>query len=89
MVKSWKYNISCTFTKNEIHYTVFTQLYKIGIYTIWNNNSNLQYNYTPNYLQKLFKRFKREFKNGEITDLKLGREIKVVEDEDGLYKEIK
>jgi hypothetical protein len=90
--KKWKYYTSLSFTFNTkehggIKQSYMTQLYQIGVYIIWNGNSSEQGSMTPNQMVTLTKRIKKSEESGEITDLVLGREITVTEDDKGFFVE--
>ena len=85
--KTYKYNTGATFKIDGVKFDFATQLYQLGIYGIWNGNSGMQGNYSPNQMQKLFKKIKKDFADGKITDLLLGRDISITTDEKGFYIE--
>lgn len=87
--KQWTYHVTHSFKDSEgKQITGATQLYKTGVYLIVDNNSSLQFNVTPNDLEKQEKAWKKSLAKGFITDLEYGREITVIEDENGFFKEI-
>jgi hypothetical protein len=90
--KKWKYHTSLSFvvpTKEhgDVKQSLVTQLYQVGVYGIWNNNSSEQGSYTPAQLQLMVKKLKKAEESGEIKELVLGREITVT-DETGLFTEV-
>jgi hypothetical protein len=87
--KKWKYHTShtCTDVKSGQKITFVTQLYKVGVYGILNNDPAMQMNLTPNQMVLLEKKLNKDLKKGEIKDLKFGHEI-TVSDETGFYEEI-
>ena len=90
--KKWKYPIHLSFvvpTKEhgDVKQSLQTQLYQIGVYGIWNNNSSEQGSYTPNQLVSLVRKLRKAEEKGEIKDLELGREI-TVSDETGFFVEV-
>jgi hypothetical protein len=78
---------SFTVVKDGSKVTCTTQLYQVGVYGIVNNDSSMQFNWTPSYLVKLEKRLKKDEADGKITDLVLSNQI-TVNDESGLWKEV-
>jgi hypothetical protein len=87
--KKWKYHITHTFTivKGDQKITFATQLYKIGVYAIINNDSAMQMNLKPQDVVKIEKKVQKDFELGIVKDLKFGREI-VVSDETGFFEEV-
>lgn len=83
----WTYNISGTFTKEGKEYDFLTQLYMVGVYMILNSDSSLQFNMEPKDMKKFIKDLKKDFKDGKIENLQLGREITIIE-KDGLYEKV-
>ena len=69
--KTYKYNVSASFKIDGEKFDIATQLYKTGIYGIWSGKSGMQGNYSPNQMQKLFKKIKKDFAEGKIIDLLL------------------
>jgi hypothetical protein len=69
-------------------YSLLTQLYKIGVYGIWNNDSGRQGVYKPKKLAELKKYLIKDKEVGLVKNLEFGRDVKVIKDEDGLWKEI-
>ena len=88
--KKYKYHTSLSFVDVESGetFSFLTQLYQIGVYLIINNNPALQYNLAPSSIMKQEKHILKLFKNGSIKDLKLGRAITVIKNEDGFYVEL-
>jgi hypothetical protein len=87
--KNWTYSRSLTFKDAEgTEFNMISQLYKIGVYVIINNDPGMQYNLTPSQMVKTEKQFKKSFEAGDITDLVLGRLITVTKDKEGFYIEI-
>jgi hypothetical protein len=87
--KKWKYHVTHSFKDKGKETKGITQLYQIGVYMIVDNNPRLQFNITPNQMVSMERRLKKAFKEGEITDLEFGREITVIENEEGFYEELK
>lgn len=89
--KTWTYYVSASFDYNngkEITNQCYaTQLYQIGVYIIWNNNSSSQGNMTPNQMSTLRRKLISDEKKGTISNLQRGREI-VVHEVDGFFKEV-
>ena len=86
--KTITYPQTIKFTDNGKEQSLITQLYEIGVYGIWNNNSRLQGGYEPNQLQSLKKKLIKAQKDGKITNLEFGRDI-TIEVIDGFNKEIR
>jgi hypothetical protein len=86
--KVYKYPVSANWVENNIKMNYSTQLYRTGIYMIYNNNSLMQGNTTPQKLVTLVGKLKKAEDSGEITNLELGREIKV-SDESGFWEEVR
>lgn len=80
------YPVSGSFTLDGESMDFKTQLYKIGVYIIWNNNSSLQGGATPASMAKLHKKLLKDKEKGFITNLELGRMITVT-DETGFWEE--
>lgn len=88
MAKKYTYYRLIEFTdKNGVTHSLATQLYSIGVYGIWNNNSDLQSSYSSKELSKLCKNLKKEEAIGNLTNVKLVGEI-TVQEVDGLWKEV-
>lgn len=88
--KKWKYHITHSFKGSDgKKYSGLTQLYQIGVYMIADNNPRLQFNITPNQMVSMERRLEKSFEKGEISDLEFGREITVIENEEGFYEELK
>jgi len=84
----WTYHQFHSYTTKEGEKVSFvTQLYKVGIHGIVNNNPVLQGNYNPGQLVTLEKKLHKQQAKGEITDLVFGAKI-TVSDETGLLEEI-
>ena len=68
--KKWKYHKWHRFFDLEDNREVFfqTQLYKIGVYGILNNDSAYQFCYSPADIVTLERRFKKQEKEGKIKD---------------------
>ncbi len=88
MSKKWKYHTSYSFTENEKECTIATQLCKIGVYTIFDNDPARQGGMTPSQMAKMDKDIRKHEEDGTITDVVFGRPITVIEDENGFYKEL-
>ena len=84
----YSYYTYASFNFDGKNHNVKTQLYKVGIYVIWNDDPAMQGNITPHQAQKLFKEIQKDFDDEKITDLVLGRPIKVTKDEDGFLVEV-
>lgn len=88
--KIYKYYTSCSYidVKTDIQHTVTTNLFKVGIYIIFDNNPKYQGNTTPQLMQKFIKRLQRDVQSNKIKDLILGREINVTKDDNGYLVEV-
>jgi hypothetical protein len=86
--KKWSYHKSHSFKEGENEFSGLTQLYQTGVYMIINNDSSMQFNFSPKDMVKMEKGLLKNAKAGQITDLKFGSPITVVEDENGFYKEM-
>lgn len=78
------YHKSHSFTKKGIKYFFQTELYKIGVYGILNNNPNNQGSYNPMDILKIEKKL---LKDNTISNLKFGESITVT-DKSGFWEEI-
>jgi hypothetical protein len=87
--KKFKYHTSFRFTdsKDGSKHSFQTQLYKVGVYGIWDNNAGEQGGYVPSGLVKMEKKMKQLQEEGKIKDLEFGREITVSE-ETGFWEEV-
>ena len=87
--KTYSYYMSGSFKKDDISFSFVTQLYKTGIYTILNNDPELQFSQNPSGMVKTQKRIQEDFDNDVIQDLVWGKQITVIKDDNGLYQEVK
>jgi len=87
--KKFKYHTSTTFTDSEdgSKHNFVTQLYKVGVYGIFDGRSECQGGYVPSQIVKMEKSWIKLQDEGKIKDLVFGREI-VVSDETGFWKEV-
>ena len=87
--KKWKYHTSHRFVhiKTGTETSCITQLYKIGVYVIVNNDPSLQFNLKPQDMVTLEKKLNKDLEEGIIKDLEFGHEI-TVSDETGFYEEV-
>ena len=60
-MKTYSYYASWSYTdiKEKVDVSVLTQLYKVGVYGIINNEPNSQFTTTPAILQRLHKKLKK------------------------------
>lgn len=65
-----------------------SQLYKVGVYGIFNNDPAMQIATTPAQIVILEKKLKKQEKDGKISDLVLWGEI-TVSNETGFFEEVK
>jgi hypothetical protein len=87
--KKFKYHTSHSFVHipTNTTSTFISQLYKIGVYGIVNNDPSMQFNLKPQDIVKLEKHLHKDLMDGVIRDLVFGREI-VVSDETGFWEEV-
>ena len=87
--KKFKYHTSLSFTDshNGSKHSFQTQLYQIGVYGIWDNDSGGQGGWVPSGIVRMEKQLKKLQDEGKIKDLVFGREI-VVSDETGFWEEV-
>ena len=87
--KKFKYHTSHSFVHipTNTKTMMISQLYKVGIYVIVNNDPSLQFNLKPQDIVKLEKQLNKDMEDGVIKDLEFGREI-VVSDETGFWEEV-
>jgi len=86
--KKWKYHKSHSFIDGDGEKTEgITQLYKIGVYFIINNDPYHQFNTTPAGMVEIENTLK-ELEGNSIMDLQFGQEITVIE-KDGFFVEEK
>ena len=88
----WTYCPHHSFTRNfkgEVKTTTMqSQLYKLGVYVIVDNNSKWQFNLTPEHMMKVDKCLKRDELAGEITNLVFSSPIRVTTDADRFFIQI-
>jgi len=87
-IKKWTYHVSHTYQENDNVINLTTQLYQIGVYAILTINGQFeQYNFPPSALVTIEKKLKKRAETTNV-EIKWGREITVVLDKDGFYKEL-
>lgn len=85
----WTYHTTHSFkNKDGKEVSFVSQLYRIGVYAIINNDPAMQINTTPSEIVKMEKKLLAQQKKGKITDLIFGNEI-TVSDDTGFYQEVK
>lgn len=86
---AYRYHVSHSYIALPENHKVnfITQLYRISIYGIVNNNSSMQGTFTPSDIQKMERALKKAEVKGEISELKFGRTI-TVSDESGMWEEV-
>lgn len=85
-IKKWSYATSLSYKdKNGTERSMLSQLYQIGVYVILDGDSNKQFSVTPSKMVKVQRQIQ---KDKEITELKIGLVITVME-ENGFYKQLK
>ena len=89
--KKWSYAVSISFVvkKGGSKHSYTTQLYKIGVYCIFDNDPSQQASLKPNDLVSILKKIRADEKKGVVTNVKVGRMITVTTDADGFYCEAK
>lgn len=88
MSRKYTYHRSHSYKLGNIDVTFITQLYKVGIYGIINNDPDMQGSFTPARLVTLEKKLKKEEEEGEISNLEFGKPITVQKSKDGLLEEV-
>ena len=82
------YHKSHSFIDNEEKsHTFLTQLYKIGVYGILDNDSNFQGDFTPQQIKKIESNLQKQVDNKEIKEFTLGIPITVT-DKTGFWEEV-
>jgi hypothetical protein len=82
--KVWEYSAFHSFKLNGKESSMTSQIYSIGLYVIYDNNSTQQGGHeTPQPIVNLQKKLRKAEKAGEITDLHFSPPIKVTTDDDG------
>lgn len=82
--KVWKYSAFHSFKLNGKESSMASQVYKIGLYVIYNNNPAEQGGCeTPQPIVDLQKELRKAQEEGKITDLYFSPAIEVTTDEDG------
>jgi len=85
----WKYHLTHSFKDEDKEHTCASNLYQTDIYMIIDDNPSMQYSMTPSQMMRMESDLKRLAKKGEISDLKFGRELTVIKNENGMYEELK
>jgi len=86
--KKWTYHRSHSFIEDGREVTAITQLYKVGVYMIVNNDPSLQFSLEPKDIVLIEKELLQKVKKGKISDLLFGREV-IVTKVEGLLEELK
>lgn len=86
--KIWTYSPFHSFKCKGKECTMQTQVYQIGIYVIYDNDSACQSTATPANIIRLQNKLRKAEKAMEITDLKFSAPIKVTIDDSGFYIQI-
>ena len=85
---TWTYHISHSLINNAGDKVTFmSQVYKVGIYAIINNDSGLQCDLIPSDIVKTEKKLRKLEKQGKITELQFGQEI-TVSDDTGFFERV-
>lgn len=83
------YHKSHTFIdKNDMKHSFITQLYKVGVYGILDNNSAFQGNFNPKDIRNMEKGLQKAVDNETIKSFELGTPITVT-DKSGFWEEVK
>lgn len=72
--------------KEGVKHQLITQLYKVGIYAIMDNNPAMQFNLTPKELVKIEGKLRKDEEQGLISELQFGAEITVT-DQNGVWED--
>ena len=90
--KVWAYSPCHSFTlitpKGSIDSKMQSQLYKIGVYVILDDNPSMQFGLTPARIMGVEKKLKKDEIAGKITNLVFSSPIKVTTDDDGFFIQI-
>lgn len=81
------YHTNHSFEKEGKKHSFVTQLYKIGVYGILNNDSSMQANFKPTEIFYMEKQLIKDEKDGKIKNLQFGRSI-TVDNSSGFWEEI-
>ena len=87
-VYEYPITIQITYADGAID-NIITQLYQMGVYVIINNDPEMQFITSPEEIIYLEQKLKGNLESGEIKNIVFGRLIKVREDDNGLYQEVK
>ena len=87
--KVWTYSPSHSFNAIDgdkvIPCSMMSQLYKIGVYVILNNDPGMQLSSDPAGMAKAEKAFKKQEIDGKIKDLVFSPAIRVTKDDDEFF----
>lgn len=85
----WTYHVSHSY-RNKDGKTVdfITQLYQIGVYCIINGDPKLQFGSTPKDIKSTEMKLLKLETKGEITELRFGRKITVIKNDNGFFEEV-
>lgn len=85
---SWTFYKSATITTPESKEETYqSQVYQIGIYVIFNNNSSMQATFSPAQMEKMCKTMQKDLEKGIIKEIKWGPEV-TVKKVDSFWKEV-
>ena len=85
---SWTFYKSATIITPEGKEETFqSQVYQIGIYIIFNNNSSQQGSLSPAQMEKMCKAMQKDLEDGTIKEIKWGP-IVTVKKVNGFWKEV-
>jgi hypothetical protein len=85
--KTYSYPVNASWKQNGKAMSYRTQLYKTGVFVIYNSNPAMQDSLLPQDIVKLVKNLQKMKKAGEIVDLNFGGKIRVV-DHEGFWRDI-
>lgn len=88
--KIWTYSPFHSFKYKGVKSTMMSQLYEIGIYIIYDDDSDLQSGLNnPTPIVNIEKKLRKACDNKEITDLYFSTPIRVTTDDDGYLIQLK
>ncbi len=82
------YHSSHTFETNDgVKHSFITQLYKVGVYGILDNDPSMQGHFRPQDIKKMEKDLQKQLDIGKIKSFELGIPITVT-DKSGLWEKV-
>jgi hypothetical protein len=90
MKKTWKYPVCYSIKVLETgeEMLIQTQLYRIGVYVIFDNNPRTQGGITPKQAEAGWKYALKNKRDGKIEIVGTGRIIEVEEGPEGVFREV-